>query len=153
MKISFIKIFIFIFFLGIGLPAFSQGFGSLEFVNSLGDKKQVTYGEAVDFFIYILGGYPTNFQANIQYLNKAGITQDIIYQANNPLRRGTISLMLVRHLKLTDSLFYRMFKTQRYAFRVCIAKGIMDADGSERDILSGEELIEIMSRALEKKAE
>ena len=36
-----------------------------------------------------------------------------------------------------------------YAFRACVAHGIMDHDGSEWDKISGEELIEIMSKVTE----
>ncbi len=46
-----------------------------------------------------------------------------------------------------------MFRTERYAFRACASRGLMDANNSEWDKLSGEELLEIMAKVSEFKNE
>jgi hypothetical protein len=53
--------------------------------------------------------------------------------------------MIARYLDLKDLLLYRLFKIERYAYQACVAAEIMEANRSEYDKLSGEELIEIMS--------
>jgi hypothetical protein len=65
------------------------------------------------------------------------------------MRKGVAARLLARYLGLTDSLLYDIFGSERYAFRACVAAGIMVADGSEWDAVSGEELLEIMRRVAE----
>ena len=56
-----------------------------------------------------------------------------------------LALMVARHLKLKGSLFFLMFDTERYAHRACVAEKIMDANTSELDTLTGDELLEVMA--------
>ncbi len=127
-----------------GFPAAAQDAGSLAFVNQLDDKASATWGDAVRFFVLTMGGQSAGFRKDIQFLNSRGISTNIGLAEGDTLRKGAAALMVARYLKLSDSLWYSIFGTQRYAFRACASAGIMPANGSERDIISGPELIEIM---------
>ena len=61
--------------------------------------------------------------------------------------------MVVRFLKLDDSLLYNITRAKRYAFRLCVSEGIMKFNGSEYDKISGSELIEVVSKVSEKKGD
>jgi hypothetical protein len=134
------------FILLICVSAFTQYLPSVNFIDQLDDKKIATYEDAVAFFMIEIGIPPAGFEYNKIILDRTGITKGMTYLKNTPLRRGMISLMIARHLKIKDSLFFLISGSERYAFRACAAFGIMDENNSEWDPLSGEELIEIMSR-------
>ena len=132
-----------ILFFSINLSA--QNIKQIIYINNLGDKKTATFEDAVNFFVISLNGNPAGFKGNINSLKKVKIIIDEKYGPNDKLRRGMVAIMIARYMKLDNSLFYLIFKTERYAFRACVAKKIMQNDQSEWDILSGEELIEIMA--------
>jgi hypothetical protein len=140
--ITFALIFIFISTL-----SFPQNITNIGFINEIADKDEATFEDGVHFFMLLTGKSPGPFQENIVKLNNAGITEGIQQTKDLPLRRGVLSLMLARYLNLKDSLMYRIFKTERYAYRACIANDLMHYNGSEWDKLSGGELIEIMNKA------
>ena len=121
----------------------------IDFINEVADKNQTTFEDGVYFFVMVMGKNPGSFEKNINYLNKEGLTKGINLQKDSPLRRGAFALMMARHLDLQDSLLFLIFKTERYAYRVCAANGIMSYEGSEWDTLSGGELIEIMTKVSE----
>lgn len=131
------------------LPALAQSPGNLAFINDLGEKGTATFSDAVTFFLLIENKQPGEFRANLDELNKQRITQGIEEAENAPLTQGTLALMIARGLKLKDSLFFLMTGTRRYAFRTCVSANIMDADTSEWDTMSGEQLIEIMTKVSE----
>lgn len=122
---------------------------NINFINDIADKDRTTFGEGVHFFVMIMGRTPGSFEKNINYLNKEGITKGIDLKKDSPLNRGAFALMMARHLDLKDSFLYMIFKTERYAYRVCVANEIMSHEGSEWDTLSGGELVEIMTRVSE----
>jgi hypothetical protein len=125
---------------------FAQNTSNITIINEIADKDQVTYSDGVYFFLLIMGKTPGSFDNNIETLNQEGITTGIALNEDSPLRRGALALMMARHLNLNDSLLFMIFKTERYAYRSCIANGIMNQNGSEWDKISGGELIEIMTR-------
>jgi hypothetical protein len=139
-----------ILYLMAAIPLAAQELGNLDFINNLGEKDAATYGDAVTFFIYMQNRYPEGFEADIKTLNRSNITTGIKAGREDVLTRGTLSLMLARYLNLKDSLLYLISNTGRYAYRACVAADLMDFNGSEWDIISGEELIEIMAIASEK---
>jgi hypothetical protein len=116
----------------------------MNFVNELAEKKAVTFGDAVTMYIYTLGRVPAGFNADIKTLKAMNLLKAARYDKDKTLRRGMLALMVARHLKLKGSLFYLMFDTQRYAHRACVADKIMDANTSEFDKISGDELLEVM---------
>lgn len=131
------------------IPVMAQSPGNLAFINELGEKGTATFGDAVIFFMLIENKSPGDFEANLAELNKQKITQGIEEAENTPLTQGMLALMIARGLKLKDSLFFLMTGTRRYAFRACVAAKIMDADTSEWDTMSGDQLIEIMAKVSE----
>ena len=135
------------------LIAFSQGnLNSLDFTEKLGSKNIVTLKDAVSFFMFALDKKPGKFEKDISELQKLGILKKNKkkYQGKNHLRMGFLCNIIVPYLKLDDSMMYRIFKTDRYAHRTCVASGIVREGTSEWNKLSGEELIEIMSIVIER---
>jgi hypothetical protein len=124
---------------------------NVTFVHEIAEKDVVSFGDTVRFLVLILGKEPTSTLASdLNILKGAGITAGLNYTENIPIRKGMLAIIIADYLKLGDSLFYMIFKTQRYAFTACIANGIMDYDASENDSVSGGELIEIMSKVSER---
>ncbi|MCP4134773.1 MAG: hypothetical protein GY754_27610 [bacterium] len=149
MKLKVLVLFLSLFLINTVVsvvPASGQNIGSLSFIHQLGDKEKASLEDGVTFFVLTMGQTSSSFDANVAALKAKTLLNDSKYDKNAPLRRGLLAGMICRYLKLGDSLFYKIFGTDRYAFRACIAAGLMDVDGSEWDILSGEELIEIMAR-------
>jgi hypothetical protein len=117
----------------------------INFINSLADKKVVSFEDGVKMFIYTLGKAPAGFDADVAYLKSIKLLKAKKYDKNKPLSRGMLALMVARHLKLKGSLFFLIFDTERYAHRACVAENIMPATTSELDRLTGDELLEVMA--------
>ncbi|HPJ40096.1 MAG TPA: hypothetical protein PLT75_16775 [Spirochaetota bacterium] len=129
---------------------YAQNMQQLQFIHQLADKQEATFNDAVTFMTIAIGLEPKDFSTNLQILKNRNIARGMSYNAVDPIRRGALSLMIARYLDLSDSLLYLIFGTERYAFRACVADGIMSNEGSEWDRLSGGELIEIMNIAIER---
>lgn len=129
---------------------FSQDMNNIIFINDVADKEAATFGDAVKFFILTMGRKSRSYEKNIKYLHAKGIVESVNKETNTPLRRGTLSLMIAKYLNLRDSLLFMIFEIERYAFKACVANGIMDYLCSEWDIISGGELIEIMTNVSER---
>ncbi len=138
-----------VFLLG-GSLGFAQDAGQMNFINDLAGKKEVTFEHAVKFYMYTLGKVSTNFDADVKTLRDMKILKAAKYEKGRPLRRGMLALMIARHLKIKNSLFFLMFDTRRYAHRACVGAQIMDVDTSEFDLMSGDELIEAMAAVSER---
>jgi hypothetical protein len=145
MKIKIIPVVIILML--ISSISFGQNISNISLINEIADKDEATFEDGIRFVMLLTGKNPASFQENIVKLNNEGITQGIQLDKDSPLRRGVLSLMLARHLDLKDSLLYKIFKTQRYAYRACVANDLMHYEGSEWDKLSGGELVEIMAKA------
>ncbi|MBN2402827.1 MAG: hypothetical protein JXN64_10560 [Spirochaetes bacterium] len=128
---------------------FAQNIANIEFINNIADKNKTTFENGIHFFMLTAGKKVQSFEDNMKLLNREGITSGINYSKESPLKRGALALMIARYLKLGDSIFYAIFKTERYAYRACAANNIMSYDGSEWDTLHGSELIEIMTKVSE----
>jgi hypothetical protein len=136
------------------LLVFTFGFAQeINFVNELAGKKTVTFGDAVKMYLYTLGKAPAGFDPDVKTLKAMNILKAKEYDRDKPLRRGMLALMVARHLKLKGSLFYLMFDTRRYAHRACVAEKIMDVNTSEFDMISGDELLEVMAIVSERTEE
>ncbi|HNV48146.1 MAG TPA: hypothetical protein PKJ16_13965 [Spirochaetota bacterium] len=123
-----------------------QGLGIIEFIAQVSSRDRVTCGDALNFFVMVIGREPGTFDENKAALKTAGIDAELGMGENDPVRKGDVALMAAEYLKLGDLAMYAIFKTKRYAFRACVANGIMDYAGSEWDRMSGAELIEVMNR-------
>ncbi len=117
----------------------------INFINSLADRKVVTFEDGVKMFLYTLGKAPAGFDADVAYLKGLKLLKARSYDKDRPLSRGMLALMVARQLKLKGSLFFLIFDTERYAHRACVAENIMAASTSELDRLTGDELLEVMA--------
>ncbi|MBN1533077.1 MAG: hypothetical protein JXA20_10480 [Spirochaetes bacterium] len=138
------RLLILVLILLAGIPLYPQD--SAGFINTLGDKETATFGDAVTLFSYVINRTPRGFQQDRAALNETGLLRNMDYDQNRSLRRGILARMIARHMHLKGSLMYLIFGTERYAYTACVAGGIMDPGGSEWDVLSGEELIEAITR-------
>jgi hypothetical protein len=143
------RIIIISFCIFISTQLFAQNIANIEFINTVADKDKTTFADGVQFFMLTAGKKVQSFEENMKVLNREGIASGINFIKDSPLRRGALALMLARYLKLGDSLLYTIFKSERYAYRACVASNIMSYDGSEWDTLSGGELVEIMTKVSE----
>lgn len=109
--------------------SFAAGDDIFTFMGELDKKETATYGDALKLF-------------DSMSAKNVGLS----YDRNEPLTKGMISLMTAKYLDLDGSLMYTIFGTERYAFKACVDAGIMNAEGSENDLVSGPELLEIMSK-------
>jgi len=141
---SMLLAIIMIFGLIINLPA--QDMGQIEWLSDLDQKKTAVYGDAIRLFALQEG------RQSVKPLTGTGIELDG-YSQGDTLTKGMLAKMTARYLDLGGSIMYSIFGTERYAFRACIANGIMRADGSENDIISGPELLEVIGRVSEIKGE
>jgi len=107
----------------------------IMFINELDTKSVATYADAFRIF---------RFQVRIIKGSKSYLLKG--YLDEFPLTKGMASLMAARFLQLNNSLMYKIFETERYAYRECVAEKFFSADGSENDIMSGPELIELFTK-------
>jgi len=128
------------------IPAFLNATTSVQFVEQISVKSEVTFGEVVKFFMFTTRGQFTTFEEGRNYLVQNNIAQGINLKENDKANLGTVSLMAARALNLKDSLLYNIFKNKRYAVRACAAAGLIDDASGIYDKVSGEELIEIMRK-------
>jgi hypothetical protein len=125
----------------------------INFVNALAEKKVVTFDDGIKIYMYTLGKVPAGFDADVKTLKDMKLLKAKSYDKNKPFRRGMLALMIARHLKLKGSLFFLVFDTQRYAHRACVAEKIMDVNTSELDLMSGDELLEVIAVVSERMEE
>lgn len=115
--------------LAISTAVFSQDTGFISKMNDIDKKATATYGDAVMLF------------------REQGAKNIALgYKDDEPLTRGMVALMTARYLGLSGSFMYNIFGTERYAFKACVAEGLMKEDGSENDLMSGTELIEVLAK-------
>jgi len=110
-----------------------QDISQIMFINELDTKRTATYGDALRMFGFQTGTLPES------HLLKG-------YDDNSKLTKGMASLMIARHLGLQKSLMYRIFGTERYAYRACVAEKFFSAVGSEHDLMSGPQLIGLFGK-------
>lgn len=142
--ILFLSLFIF-------STAPAQDISQLNFIHSLDSQAIATYGDAVKLFAVSTGARAGNFASESAFLDEQGLA--LKYNEDKPLSRGMAALMTARYLNLKGSFMYLIFKSERYAYRACVADSLMPGDASEFDKLSGPELLELMSLINDKKGE
>jgi len=116
--------------------------GSVALVEKISMKETATNADAVAVFTYQIGKQYTNYNQGIAALKEAGLITGGEYAENAPLKRGFLALLTARYLELSDSLWFALFKSERYAYRACVSAGVMKGEMSEWDFISGPELIE-----------
>ena len=147
---KFVKIFYINILLLVVLSAtgIGQDISQIIFLNELDNKSVATYADALRMFRFQVRTIPGADFDSEAYFHK-GYFDDL------PLTKGMASLMIARILLLNNSFMYNIlynlfgFEIERYAYRACIAEKLFSADGSENDLMSGSELIELFSRVHE----
>jgi hypothetical protein len=117
--------------------ASAQETDEVGFLDALGKKSAASISDAQTLFKMVL---------EKKYTPSAAVEDK-----NSSVKKGYIAYLVAGNLGLTDSLLFNLSRSQRYAFRVCVAHKLMNADGSENDMMSGEELIEFLRLASEYK--
>jgi len=149
---NFFKYIITISLVLISLTAFSQSTNQIDILNRLDVKKQATFGDAVKLFSLQIDNRSGSFAADLAKLKSQGLIKNS-YTEGKSLTKGNIALLTAKYIKLSDNLFYKVFGSERYAFRACVAAGIMKTDSSENDMVTGPQLIEILSKISQYKGE
>lgn len=127
-----------------------QEMSNITFINELADKNQATFSDGVRFFVMVTERKTLNYNESLNALKEKSIVdKDIDLDGKSPLRKGILAMMIANKLDLDDSLLFKIFRINRYAFRACAAEGIMDYNGNEYDTMTGGELIEIMTNVSE----
>jgi hypothetical protein len=90
--------------------------------------------------------------AQLHYLNENNILPKNMtahFDLSQPLRKGLAAYMFCRALEVKGGIWLRIFGTnQRYALKELVFAGIMP-EGNVNELLSGQELVEILTRAAE----
>jgi len=142
------QLFILLPVLFFSISAYSQDVNQLEWLSDLDSKSRATYGDAVKIFAMQTSGRSSSFRTDSSLLEKSGIALDG-YSESEELSKGMLAKMTARYLDLGGSIMYMIFGTERYAFRACASYGLMRGDGSENDVVSGPELVEVLGRVSE----
>jgi len=122
--------------------------GSAELAYKLAFKKWGTNAEACSMMLYLVEGEDQGetFEQKQQLLQSRGILPgDWDLSATEPVRKGTLALMLCRALDIKGGLFMRLVGGRRYAYREAVYLDLMQG-GSEREYLTGPEVVDIMGR-------
>ena len=119
----------------------AQDISQVMFINELDRKETATYGDALRLLKFQIGIISdSDFDS---YFFKG-------YHYDMELTKGKAARIVAWYLRLKQSLMYNIFKTERYAYRACVAEKFFSTDGSENDLMSGSELIELFSRVNER---
>ncbi len=122
--------------------------GSAELAFKLAFKKWGTNAEACSMMLYLVEceDRGKTFEQKQQLLQSKGILpDDLDLSATEPVRKGTLALMLCRALDIKGGLFMRLVGGTRYAYREAVYLELMQG-GSEREYLTGPEVVDIMGR-------
>ena len=125
------------------LNAFSQDISQVTFLGELDKKAGATYGDALTMFNIQSGSSVSGKGASASKTEMFALKG---YTDTAPLTKGMASLMTAKYLNLGGSFMYAILKTERYAYKACLANEIFSKNESENDRMSGPELIELFSR-------
>lgn len=140
------KVLVFLAALVLAAPLLSQDISEITTINSIADKPAASFSDAVKLFVLIGGGRSAGHDDSMRLAGVQKVVRGMNYKAEDALRRGALALMIARHMDLGGTLFYSIFHSERYAYKVCAENDIMDSNGSEWDRISGGELVEIMRK-------
>ena len=138
-------IFLVIFLLGILSSAFAADPAS--YFRNLAEKKVAAKSDAILLISMMTGKETFNVNTAVNHLiQKKIIKKSKNMKKNAPLTKGCLALLIMRAKNYGGGLFYSLIGGGRYAFRELVYRGVMRASGSENHILSGGELIGIISK-------
>ncbi|MBP5358751.1 MAG: hypothetical protein J6Y69_06165 [Treponema sp.] len=144
MKKSVLLIAIMLFIAGIA------GAQSAERVTEILQEKQVTYGEIA----YLAASELNLIQANASYDDaiKAAVNEGILKgnpASTDPINYKDLAYACCKTWNISGSLFYKMTKSPRYAFKQLQAIGIIPANADPSQKVSGRNALNIISACIE----
>jgi hypothetical protein len=147
-KIKFLLVIIFSFTINYSLsqenPKRIQA-NNIQYLDNLSIKQTASINDAFALYYFYKYNKNSNFKIHRNAIIELKIIDSDKYNnANLALRRGLLAKIVAVELNLKKSLMYLIFKNERYAYRACIAEEIMSPGKSNNDIISGQELIEII---------
>ncbi len=142
--------------MAIPLAVFSQvdvgPAGDTSYFRELVDKGNATYADAYRMINILAKGHDTPDESFDDFKNEL-LNLEIIpqkwsdFKADEFINRGQLAYMLVKALGIKGGLTTRIFgPTPRYAFRECVMRKLI-ASGFPNELVSGGELISVLSRA------
>jgi hypothetical protein len=126
----------------------------LNYLTQLLNKKSATLEDACRVMVILLGEQERlkDFSRQIAYFKDKNILPEKIMtnvDPRKPLTRGVTAYMFCRALNIKGGIILRIFGTsQRYALLELEQEEIMSG-GDVKEVLSGQELVDIFSRAAE----
>ena len=144
MKKSVLLIAIMLFIAGIA------GAQSAEKVTEILQEKQVTYGEIA----YLTASELNLIQANASYDDavQVAVQQGLIKgtpSASDPINFAGLAYACSKTWNISGSLFYKMTKSPRYAFKQMQAMGIIPANADPSQKVSGRNAMYVISACIE----
>jgi hypothetical protein len=143
--------------LGIGILAFaSEVYADTTYFRELADRNVTYISDGCYTACLLLGVVDRykNFESQRQFLKEKGILPAKLSnaKANYLLRNGTAAYMFFQALDIEGGAITRIFgPSERYALRELVFKELVN-EGPENKIVSGKELLSILLRASEYKA-
>ena len=128
------------------------GISKQAYFNKLLSKKNATLFDAYTMLVILLGREDrySDFETKQEFLRQNHILPKLKKLSKNPhqpLEKGVAAYMFCRVLKIKGGLWLRLFGiTQRYALRELVFQNIM-FPGNTRNIVSGKELVFIVTQA------
>lgn len=119
--------------------AFAQ---SAVLAMKVAQKQQATVEDAVTLFVQVTKG---GAQAKMDELITQGVLPSGV-KPETPLTKGILAYMIAKHVQLSNSLMFTIFKSRRYAVTACVAAGYLPSGSGEYDPVSGVELLEAIGR-------
>jgi hypothetical protein len=124
----------------------------IDYFRELLEKRNALFSDAcktVSILTGIIGQYP-DFNSQLSFLKENNIIPNkVAYDLvpNQPLRKGLAAHIYCKALKIKGGLWMRLFGVnQRYAFKELVYMGMM-LPGHEKDIVTGKELILLLTEA------
>ena len=129
------------------------GEGKTEYFRNLLQVKDATIEDAIHATARYKGYEgATDIDAEIEFLNKAGVTFPAAIKniKGEPLDKGSATHLLMRALGVKGGVMYRLFPgNQRYALREALDLGFLPADSIVSEKMSGADLLGLLVKVVE----
>jgi hypothetical protein len=118
-------------------------------IDRLLDAKQALFGDAAAVILSAAGlvpedATPSDAAAAVATLKLLGKTP----LPDQPVTLGQVCLLVMRTQGVSGGLFYRLFPSPRYAARELAAQGLLKGNTHPSRVISGEEVMWILSAVL-----
>ncbi|MDC7227357.1 MAG: hypothetical protein PQJ61_11400 [Spirochaetales bacterium] len=145
-----IKVFLILTSLLIFISAVGLSAQSMNIIDDLLDQEVAEYGEAV--YLITVGSGAVNESASISEAMSTAAEEKWISKradADDSISLGEVSYIIMKSLKIRGGLMYKLFPSPRYAVRELAYLEIVTGQAHPGDNLSGEDVMNILSRAID----